>query len=118
MYSILDKVLAMEKSYGPHRDPKLFESDPDYNKFRPLSICVEIRERYSDLVVIEDWPALSERVLEGNMGVYTEHLNKNCRKKNQNEYCCHHSGSGYHLKPNCPKYSSISTLSESILNGK
>jgi len=58
MFNLLDNALAIEKAHGPHRDPKLLEKDPLYVKYGPLGVCVNMREKYSDLVTINNWPAL------------------------------------------------------------
>ena len=50
MFDVLDGSLSMEKAHGPHRDPKLLESSPDYKEYGPLGVCVKMREAYSDLV--------------------------------------------------------------------
>ena len=43
MYNLLDHALALEKSHGPHKDLKLLEKSPDYEKYIPLGICVTMR---------------------------------------------------------------------------
>ena len=68
MFSLLENVLAMEKLHGPHRDPKILEKDASYVKYGPLGICIDMREKYSDLVTINNWPALSAAILQGNLG--------------------------------------------------
>jgi len=46
MYNVLDRVLAMEKAHGPHRDSKALEKSGDYKEYGPLGICVKMRDYY------------------------------------------------------------------------
>jgi len=68
MFNLLDNVLAMEKSHGTHRDPNLLEKDPVYVKYSSLRVCVDMREKYSDLVTINNWPVLSAVIPEAIQG--------------------------------------------------
>ena len=64
MFNCLDQVLSMEKSHGPHEDPKLLESNKDYTKLGPLAVCKEIREVYADQVRMKVWTALATKIPE------------------------------------------------------
>ena len=88
----------MEKSHGPHRNPKLLESDSNYANYCPLDLCTAIREKYGDLVIIKSWPALTQRIHESNLCGVGEQKNRSSTK-------CHGCGSEYHLKFNFPKSS-------------
>jgi len=99
MFSLLDKVLAMGKYHGPHRNPKLPENITDYVKFGPLGICVKMREQYADLVLLKSWPTLAPKITTADLG----EVDNSIRKKNPNEYRCHICGSEYHLKYTCPE---------------
>lgn len=57
MFNLLDKVLHIEKSHGPHRDPKKLTTNPNYSKYGPLGGCKEMQEQYADQCVVR--PGLS-----------------------------------------------------------
>ena len=63
----LNQTLAMEKVHDPHCYPKLLERDPGYVKYGPLGVYINMREKYSDLVTINNWPALSAVISESNL---------------------------------------------------
>ena len=46
MFNVMDHVLAVEKSYGPHRDPKALKKVAEYSKYGPLGICVKMRKLF------------------------------------------------------------------------
>merc|ERR1740124_651011 len=54
MFNLLDNSLALEKAHGPHRDPIFLEKDLLYIKNGPLGVYVDMREKYSDLVTINN----------------------------------------------------------------
>jgi len=58
----------MEKSHGPHCNPKLLVSASNYVKYDLLGLRNAMVEQYSDLVTIKAWPALIEFISEGNLG--------------------------------------------------
>ena len=105
MYKVLDKSLAMEKSHGPHRDPKGLELSTDYKEYGPLGLCVKMRELYSNLVTTKQQPAVSATIPEGNLGSATTNSDTSPRK-NSNGRTCHDVESEYQFKghPDCPKY--------------
>ena len=116
MFNLLDSVLAMEKSHGPHRDPKLLEKVSGYSKYGPLGVCKEMREQYADQVRLKTWPALAPSIPTANLGTFHDSLSRDSAKKNPNGYRCHICGSEYHLKWNCPKATS-SPESDSLGGG-
>ena len=96
----------MEKVHGPHRDPKMLECDPGYVKYGPLGVCIGMREKYLDLVTINNLLALSAVVTESNLGAVGPQMppdwsDKNGRE-NPNGYQCHEYNSKYHLRNICP----------------
>jgi len=103
MFNLLDNALAIEKAHGPHRDPKLLEKDPLYVKYGPLGLCVDMREKYSDLVTINNWPALSAVIPQANLGEVPQNVSESSGgRKNPNGFKCHECDLEYHLRNNCP----------------
>ena len=76
MFNLLNHALQMEKNHRPHRDPKILESDANYKKYRPLGLCVAMREKYSDLVIINQWSALAASIPASNFGAATTAMKK------------------------------------------
>ena len=71
-----------------------------------------MRGKYSDLVTIKAWPALSEHTTERNLSDIGE-------QKNRNGMECHGCSSEYHLKFGFPKsQESPSDQQEGIGTGK
>jgi len=107
MFNLLDNALAMEKTHRLHCDPKLLEKDPVYVKYGPLGVCVEIREKYSDLVTINNWTAISAVIPEANLGevpkLNSDQSDSNSLKKNLSGYRCYECNSEYHLRDKFPK---------------
>ena len=99
MYNLMDHALKLEKDHGPHRDPKLLEASANYSTYGPLGLCVAMRENYSDLVTVSQWPALATTLPASNLG---EIKLPDIPKKNFNDMKCHICGSEFHLKANCP----------------
>jgi len=90
MFNLLDNALAIEKAHGPHRDPKLLEKDPLYVKYGPLGVCVNMREKYSDLVTINNWPALSAVIPQANLGEVPQNMSESSgARKNPSGFKCH-----------------------------
>ena len=81
MFNLLDKVLEMEKADGPHRDPKLLEISPNYSKFGPIGVCINMREQYGEQVKIKSWSALSATIPQSNLGNFQERSGKESQKK-------------------------------------
>ena len=103
MFNLLDNELETEKAHRPRRDPKLLERDHLYVKYGPLGVCVNMREKYLDLVTISNWPALSVVIPQDNLGeVPQEVSDASSARKNQNIFRCHKCNSEYHLCNNCP----------------
>jgi len=103
MFNLLNNALAIEKAHGPHRDPKLLEKDPLYVKYDPLGVCVDMREKYSDLVTINNWPALSTVIPQASLGEVPQNVSESSgARKNSNGFNCHECDSEYHLRNNCP----------------
>jgi len=103
MFNLLDKVLAIEKAHGPHRDTKLLEKDPLYVKYGPLGLCVDVREKYSDLVTINNRPAHSAVIPQDNLGELPQNLSEpSGSRKKSNEFKCYECDSEYHRRNNCP----------------
>lgn len=104
MYNVIDKVLAIEKAHGPHRDPKALEKAASYKEYEPFVNCVKILESYSDLVTTKQWPALVASIPAANFGSVTGDKTSGARK-NPNGMKCHDCGSDYHFKGRdyCPK---------------
>ena len=99
MFNLLNKVLALEQKYGPHRDLKLDESATDYEKYEPLAICVTLRENYSDIVTISQWSELPTKLLASNTEVLISDKDQFFQlQKNQNKMECHICGSEYHFE--------------------
>ena len=67
MYNFLDQALKLEKKHGPYRDPKLFKKEADYAKYRPLGVCVTMRDNGSDLVTRNQWPVLAKEIPVANL---------------------------------------------------
>jgi len=97
--NLLDSALSIEKAHGPHRDPNLLEKDPLYVKCGPLGVCVNMREKYSDLVTINNWPALSAVIPQANLGEVPQNISES---SDPNGFKCHECDSEYHLRNNCP----------------
>ena len=72
MLILLDRALALDKIHGPHRYPKNLEAESDYDKYGTLRLCVAMSECYSDLVIIDQCPALKYSVPAGNLGSVEE----------------------------------------------
>jgi len=68
MLNLHDQFLAMEKSHGSHKDPKLLESNTAYTKLGPLAVCKEMRQVYADQVHMKVWPTLATKIPEVNLG--------------------------------------------------
>lgn len=68
MFILMDHALKLEKAHGPHQDPKLLETSDDYSTYGPLGLCVVMRENYSDLVTVSQWPALVTTLPASNLG--------------------------------------------------
>ena len=99
MYNLMDHALKLEKDHGPHRDPKLLEASANYSTYGPLGLCVAMRENYSDLVTVSQWPALATTLPASNLG---EIKLPDIPKKNFKDMKCHICGSEFHLKADCP----------------
>jgi len=106
MFNLLDRTLSMEKANGPHRDTKILERDPGYAKYGPLGVCINIQEKYSDLVTINNWPAISAVIPESNLGAVGLQMPPDRSDENGREdlngYLCYECNSKYHLRNNCP----------------
>jgi len=101
MYNLLDRVLALKKGHGHHRDPKLLERDPNYKKCGPLGLCVAMRENCSDLVITDQWPALKHTIPSGNLGAVTKNPPPTLEKKDSNGMKFYNCESEYHLIAHC-----------------
>jgi len=103
MFNLLDNALAIEKAHGPHRDPKLLEKDPLYVKYGTIGVCMNMREKHSDLVTINNWPALSAVTPQANLGEVPQNVSElSGARKNPNGFKCHECDTEYHLRNNCP----------------
>ena len=103
MFNLLDNALAMEKAHGPHRDTTFLEKDPLYVKYGPLGVCVDMREKYSDLVTINNWPALSAVIPQVNLGEVPQNMSESSgARENPNRFKCHECDSECHLRNDCP----------------
>ena len=80
MFNLLDKVLDIDKAHGPHRNPKLLESLPNYSNFEPIGVYIHMREQYGEQVNIKSWPALTTTIPQGNLGNFQEGSGRSPRK--------------------------------------
>ena len=80
MLNLLDKVLEMEKAHGPHRNPKLLESLPNYSKFGPIGVCIHMRDQYGKEFKIKSWISLVSTTPQVNIGNVQKSSGKESQK--------------------------------------
>jgi hypothetical protein len=96
MYSHYDKALSMERSHGPHKDPKLLETHPLYSEYGPVGVCNIMQREYALLVQQKDWPALRDSIPEGNF------TPQDGVRKNPHGMLCHICQDDTHFANTCP----------------
>ena len=117
MFNLLDSSLSMERKHGPHKNPKLLESDPSYPTAGPVGVCTSMREFYGELVKMKAWPALLSTIPSGNLAstgssddtVLTASTGRSdtssiSPRKNFGGMRCHYCDSDEHFKKDCAKF--------------
>jgi len=72
-----------------------------------LVSALNMLEKYSDMVTINNWPALSAVIPEANLGevpkLSSDQSDSNSLQKTLNGYRCYECNSEYYLRDNCSK---------------
>ena len=64
--NMLHDARTMENSLGPVGNPKDLEKHAMYSTRGPIGLCAALQKLYSELIKSDSWPALADRIPEGN----------------------------------------------------